>query len=110
MLMLFCGLIILICGSTLVFGLLLIIKHAGVYNKLSALYYSLLLAVVAFEFTFIGSVFDPKVTTYDWKLILTISTYAGIITFLVAIAISLLSYLLIGIRWLYRFVTGFLNK
>ena len=111
MLMLFCGLIFLICGSTLIFGLLLIIKHVGVYNKLSVIYYSLLLAVVAFEFTLIGSVFDPKVTTYDWKSILTISTYAGIVTFLGVIAITLLYFLIISvIKWLCRFMTDFLNK
>jgi hypothetical protein len=98
MLMLFCGLIILICGSTLVFGLLLIIKHAGVYSKLSAIYYSLLLAVVAFEFVLIGSIFDPRATIHDWKYILTISTCAGIVTFLVANAIALLHFLIIGVN------------
>lgn len=95
--LLFCGLIILICGSTLVFGLLLIIKHAGVYNKLSVIYYSLLLAVVAFEFTLLGSLFDPRVPMHDWKYILTISASAGIVAFLGVVAITFLYYLIIRV-------------
>jgi hypothetical protein len=96
--LLFCGFIILISGSTLVFGLLSIIRHTGVNNKLAVIFYSLLLAAVAFEFTLLGSIFDPRVTIHDWKYILTISTSAGIVTFLVAIAITLLHFLIIGVN------------
>ena len=104
---LFCVLFFLICGSTFFYGLQLIIKRVGINNRFALIYLSLLLAVVAFEFTLIGSVLDPKVTTYDWKSILTISTYAGIVTFLGAIVITLLYFFIIRIiKWFYRFITS----
>jgi hypothetical protein len=111
MLMLFCGLFALVCGSTLVFGLRLINKHIGVNNKFALIYYSFLLSVIAFEFMLIGTALDPRATTYDWKYKITISIYAGIITFLGVMAITLIYFLIVRIiRWLYSFVTNFLKK
>jgi hypothetical protein len=103
----FCGLFILICGSTFGIGLRLILKHVGINNRFALFFYALLLALLAFEFMLIGSALDPRVVVLNWKYILTTSAYTGIVAFFGVIVITLLYFLLFKIiRWIYGVVTN----